>query len=273
MVSIYSGCLNEIALYIGNIASPYAQFRVVGALASVGTKSYLQEDTVKAASDTSSTRIERPDPNLTLNGVIKVLAATSAIERENILRDFKFPDPEGKAQSHYYQPARDLIRRYHESGNDLTVFQEGLRVLEASYAGTTYHGQLKIENNIRVVRAYQGYFGKRKFEPLTHQPVSLTVEGVLLSLRPDMLAKEKSRLCVLRYAFGKDGASTGEMRYSPQMLHFYARQAKLDVANSDCQLLVVADGTSKRCTGVMSRFEARLRGEMRVVKALWPMIE
>ena len=218
-------------------------------------------------------RIERPEPTLTLNGGVKILAAKSAAEREKIIRDYKFPDPEGKAQGSYYQPVRDLIRRYHEIGNEPRVIQDGLRALEATCSGASTAKLAKLENNIRAIRAYYGQFGTRCFAPLTHRQVIAVVEGVSLSLRPDMLAKEKQRLRVLRYNFRQDGADADEVKFSLNFLHFYAKAAGIPVSNPDCQLLVVADGTCKPCTGLMSAFEARLRAAMREVNALWPLIK
>jgi hypothetical protein len=217
-------------------------------------------------------RVQKPDPTLTLNGVIKIMAAKSAADREKIIRDYKFPEPEGKAQGTYYQPARDLIRRYHDAANDPGVVQSGLRSLEAARDGASTAKLAKLDHNIRAIRAYNGQFSNRRFEPLIHRPVTVVVEGVSLSLRPDMLAKEKRSIRALRYAFGKDGADVAEVRVSLNLLHFYARAAGIPVSNPDCQLLIVADGTCKQCTGMMSAFEARLRAAMREVNALWPLI-
>lgn len=218
-------------------------------------------------------QIERPEAKLSLNGVVKIMATNSAIERENILRDYKYPDPEGKAQGNYYQPARDLIRRYHEKGNDRLVIEEGLRALESTCFGASPAKLAKLEHNIRAIRAYKGQFGDRRFEPFGHQPVTVEVEKVSVFLRPDMLAKERQRMRFLRYAFGKDGADAAEVKFSLNLLHFYAKAAGLPVSNADCQLLIVADGTCKQCTGLMSSFEARLRAAMREVSVLWPVIE
>ena len=90
---------------------------------------------------------------LTTNGVIKYLATTDAAQREKILRDYKYPDPEGDAQGMYYQPARDAIRKYHQHGNDRTVFEEAITTLENMYgAGEDREQPARSPRVFRTVR-------------------------------------------------------------------------------------------------------------------------
>ena len=211
----------------------------------------------------------RPDPYLSLNGVVKVMSASSARERETLIHDYKYPDPEGKAQGNYYGIARDAIRKYHEAHNDCSVMDGCIEALQSLYKGANGAKTSKLDNNIRAARSYMIHFGAKKYAPEDAARVVIDYEGVSLGLHPDFLATEGKRKRVMRYAFSQKGATDDEIQFSLQMLAFYARTAGIEVQNSDCQLLIVADGTAKTLSGVSTRFEPRLKSAMREVRRIW----
>jgi hypothetical protein len=57
---------------------------------------------------------------LTAKGLAKYMTSGAASQRK-ILRDYKFPDPEGAVQAKYYAEARRVIEQYHTAGNDASV--------------------------------------------------------------------------------------------------------------------------------------------------------
>lgn len=211
----------------------------------------------------------RSQPYLSLNGFIRYWASTSAAQRERVLRDFKYPDPEGEAQAIYYKPALDAIKSYHANGNDPTVLQRRLEVLEKQLPADSAQKTVKLEHNIRVIRAYRGQFGTRSFSPVDGEPVEFSEEGVAIRLAPDLVATERGRTRLIRFAFGKDGATEAERRVSTQMLRLYGEEAGFEIGGSDCQLLVVADGEVYQSTGSGPAFRAKLRSTLREVRRIW----
>ncbi len=216
----------------------------------------------------SNTQV-RQDPYLTLNGIVKVLSTSSAKDRETLIRDYKYPNPEGKAQGNYYGIARDTIRKYHAASNDCGVVDSCIDSIQLLYKGANASSASKLDNNIRATRAYVNHFGGKKFVPLDIPKVVVEYEGVSLSMRPDYLATEGKRTRIVRYAFSQKGATDKEITFSLQLIAFYARLAGIEVQNNDCQLLIVADGTVKTLSGVSTRFEPTLKSAMREVRRHW----
>jgi len=214
----------------------------------------------------------RETPYLTLNGVVRYMASATAKQREDVLRDYKRPDPEGKARGIYYQPARDAIRAFHAAGNDPSIIQAVVSEFEERLPSLTNSGYAKVENNIRVLRAYPAAFGRRLFRPLAWSPATITCEGVEIALRPDLLAREGKRTRAIRFAFGKDAIREQEVVCSVQLLLRWAEAAGIVSGPADCLLLSVADGTSVAASGLRRSFDATLRSAMREVARQWPAI-
>lgn len=211
----------------------------------------------------------RVTPYLTFNGVVKLMSASSAKDREKLLSDYKYPEPEGNAQGTYYGAARDGIRKYHAANNDRSVTDAILKSLESLYSGANWAKTAKLDNNIRALTSYLGNFGNRKFVPLDGERLLIDCEGVTLNLHPDFVATEGKRTRIVRYAFSQKGVTDDEIRFSLQLLSFYARNVGLEVQNADCQLLIVSDGSVRTLTGVSTRFEPNLKSAMREVRRNW----
>jgi len=145
----------------------------------------------------------RQEPYLTLNAVVKIMAASSAKDREALIYDFKYPDPEGKAQAYYYGIARGTIHDYHAAGNDRCVVTTKLDSLLHLYKGANAAKIAKLDNNIRVIQSYMSHFGNRKFCPEDAPQIVVEYEGVSLSMHADFLATEGKDKRIIRYAFSQ----------------------------------------------------------------------
>src|SRR5690349_15587313 len=142
---------------------------------------------------------ERRDPFINLSGLAKYMSATDAAQRSRILESYKYPEPEGYAQADFYGPARDGIRAYHVAGNDPTVLDERRDKLESLLPSASAAEALKIEHNVRVLRGYHQPFGALRLTPIQYEAAALSVEGVAMNLRPDLLAVEKRQTKVIRF--------------------------------------------------------------------------
>jgi len=212
----------------------------------------------------------REAPYLSLSGAVKYITASSAVQRERILSEFKHPEPDGKAMRAYYSPARDAIRRYHNSGNDLSVLKKDLDALERLELGaSTEQAASKLANNVRALKGYSRHFGNKSFRPIKLDTPTVSCEGVELSLHPDMDATEGSHKRLIKYDFSKEAMSRDELNATLYLLYFLAKQMELDIAPSDCMVLSVSDGVVHKMQGTLSSYGPKLKAAMREVKRSW----
>lgn len=212
-------------------------------------------------------------PRLTMTGIAKYMASSDAAKREKLLYDYKFPDPEGKAQADYYNYAKGSIRDYHHSANALTVLDVAMSDMQRKMLGASQQAQAKLENNYRVVTSYRSHFGDRRYKPCEHQPLEVLFEGVQLRLRPHLIATENKKTRVIQYAYGKDGATDMELLYSKQLLFFYAQQLGIEIRPCDCLLLEIATGKIYPASPASRSFVPKLKATMREVQRAWAVLE
>jgi hypothetical protein len=209
-----------------------------------------------------------------MKGAIKYLASSEAIERERILRDYKYPDTSGP--SDYYNWSHDAIRAYHKAGNDIDILRQAMLNIESKMQGANQQAAAKLEHNRRVLDSYQSYFRDRVLAPLEHEPKLVDCEGVLLNLRPDLVAREGKVTRIIQFVSGERPVTDAQERamakhigYAKQFLLFYANQAGLKVRPADCQVFVIATGEFHAASGAAKTFEAKLKSAMREARRTW----
>ena len=89
---------------------------------------------------------------LTAKGLANYMTSGDARKRK-ILRDYKFPDPEGAVQAKYYAEARRIIEQYHRTGNDPSRLASNVAQLQAKANRASPKQQDRIKNNIRAVES------------------------------------------------------------------------------------------------------------------------
>ncbi len=211
----------------------------------------------------------RETPFLTMNGLVKYLAAPDGGRREKVLQDFKFPNKGGGGAANYYGIARAAIREYHNSKNDSDVLMQAMDRCSTLIQTTSPEKSNKLYENMRVLKTYLAAFGHLQFRPCPQEAANVKSEGVELNLRPDMVVMEGKRTRLIRFCFRKEGATATEIKYTGQLLMLYAKHAGLDIKPSDCILLVAADGTLHSASGAMRSFDGRMRGTLREIRRLW----
>ena len=53
---------------------------------------------------------------MSARGLVRFMTSSPAAQRK-VLRDYKYPEPEGVAQASYYRDVMDVIERYHGNGS------------------------------------------------------------------------------------------------------------------------------------------------------------
>lgn len=137
---------------------------------------------------------------ISVKGLAKFMTSSPANQRK-ILRDFKYPDPEGSAQAIYYREARDFISAYHKNSHPNQWLQE--KADQLLYLGKQSSGQSKtrLTNNARGILSYSEHFGSKKFEPLGDLTLFLSFRGVRVTVRPDLHINEKGKEKIIKLEF------------------------------------------------------------------------
>src|SRR5690348_11526175 len=129
---------------------------------------------------------------ITAKGLAKYMTSGDARKR-TILRDYKFPDPEGAVQAKYYAEARRIIEQYHSGDNDPSIIVSAVDELNAKAAREHGRKHDRLRNNIRALESYLSNFGKRKLTMLPTPDVRFTHGQVVVSAYPDLYVKDGDR--------------------------------------------------------------------------------
>jgi hypothetical protein len=127
---------------------------------------------------------------ISVKGLAKFITATEQGKRK-VLRDFKYPDPEGAAQAMYYREARDLIEAHHRNGYPSPWLQD--RATTLTQLAQTMSGQsvVRLRHNARALREYAALWGNKTFEVLDELRLSLRYGNVRISVVPDLHVRER----------------------------------------------------------------------------------
>jgi hypothetical protein len=140
---------------------------------------------------------------LTAKGLAKFMSSGAASQRK-ILRDYKFPDPEGAVQTKYYSEARQVIERYHTSGNDAAVIVAAVDQLRTKAAREGGRKEDRLKNNIRALESYLRNFGKEGLVVLPSPSLKYTHGQVLVSAYPDLYVRAGTHHRLIKLDMGKE---------------------------------------------------------------------
>jgi hypothetical protein len=101
---------------------------------------------------------------ITLKGLANFMAAAPAKQRK-ILRDFKYPKPEGVAQAKYYGPARQTISAYHRHDHlHEWLEQQAHQLLSLATDVPTEAVATKLRSNARAIAVCEDSWSRKKVE-------------------------------------------------------------------------------------------------------------
>lgn len=207
---------------------------------------------------------------ITAKGLAKFMTASHAAQRK-ILRDFKFPKPEGSAQAMYYSEALHCIRRYHQSGNDEDVIirtADRLRA-EAQSAGSATATRLR--HNLAVLLKYWKHFGTRNFTLLDVPTLALTYGEVRVKASPDLCVREEERR-LLKFDFGTKPPADQLIKAMLQIIYEAASAAGNAVTAKNVRYLDVRRGKEYPGAKTRSRLAREIEAACANIEALWPSI-
>jgi hypothetical protein len=208
---------------------------------------------------------------LTCRGAESQLLSGAASQRK-ILRDYKFPDPEGAVQAKYYAEARRVIEQYHTAGNDASVIARAVDQLHTKATREGGKKEDRLRNNIRALESYLRNFGKRNLSVLPTPDLQYTHGQVLVSAYPDLYVKDGGRHKIIKLDMGKENQKPLSIKIILQLTFAAAQRENLPVAPTDVIYVEVEHGVqhsgAKRGLRVMRDIDAACQ----TIEDIWPRL-
>lgn len=208
---------------------------------------------------------------ITAKGLAKFMTSGS-IGQRNVLRNFKFPDPEGGVQAAYYSEARRTIKDFHESGNNpANIVAEVKRLSDKAYLANP-KGRVRIEHNIRALRQYLKIFGDAKFKVIPNSPLEFVYRGVSIGATPDFCAKYEGKRKLIKLDLGNRPANLTVVKVILQVMFEAARGTFTNLEPKDVLYLDVPGEKIRTTVRKGSRLTKEIEAACENIEALWPSI-
>ncbi|HWN80833.1 MAG TPA: hypothetical protein VNM87_01940 [Candidatus Udaeobacter sp.] len=204
----------------------------------------------------------------------KVLAEfmTSDPSRQRkTLRDAKYPESdEASVRVIYYREARETIVAFHRSKSPGLLLRqadnlEGLGRLNGGRSGT------RLRHNARALRAYEANFSQQSIELLENLRLNLVINGVRISVVPDLHYRFRSRVYLAKLEFSAEPPDEATLRIISQLM-FEASRTRPDLSNASILVLDVARGQEMRGARAGSRIVGNIEAACANIMAIWPTI-
>lgn len=205
---------------------------------------------------------------ISLKGLAKFMTGSAASQRK-VLRDFKYPDPEGRAQATYYREARDFIFAYHKNGHPRQWLEEMGRNLGSMAALSSGQTQSRYRHNARALHNYAEHFGNRVFEVLPSVSLNLSYDGVIVTVFPDLHVREKGAEKIIKLEFGKDAPDDRVVRIISQAMFEAQAEQGLGLSSSAVLVFDVPRGQVRHGARIGSRMRSDIEAACTNIAAIW----
>ena len=205
---------------------------------------------------------------ITMKGLAKYITAGESNKRK-ILRDFKFPDPEGSAQAIYYREARDIIEAYHRNNNKqdwLVRMADQLKILSVSSIGTS---KTRYSNNARAIIQYAQYFSNKKYIVLQDFKDKLIIDNIQISVTPDLRVQEGNVIKLIKLEFAKEQLNREIPKIICQLMFETACKANLQLKGSQILFIDVPRGIIYKDARTRARMKTNIDAACKNIDAIW----
>lgn len=212
---------------------------------------------------------------LTAKGLAKYIVADPAAQRK-VLRDYKWPDPEGQAQAQYYREALATIRRVHASPllskTELTAAANAL-LARASTAGGP--SATRLRNNARALAEYEAMCNPQMLMSRRSSTPRLTIEGVIIRVVPDLRLHRDKGDVFQKFDFSagpSDGKTKRINAIVAQLLFAGLHRDDASIRPTQIEVVHVATGTVVKAAPKRARITADVEAACAAINLLWPTI-
>lgn len=243
--------------------------------------------------------VMKEDPELTANQLAAYLRA-SAQRQETILRSAKYQTYDTTAKRIRYKSARTAIARCLASNrSDLKpVFEEKAKItrfLENVESAKEHASDFKINDAKLTIEALDAFvgslnalpFSQFRFELGQHRPPKIDIEGVAISVRPDLVVlghnrEHEPRAGGLLMYFSKsvDESRLGERKEfgvtASTLVYRYAEEHLANKAPGDRRLCFSLDVFAQRAHAAPNSYkrrEANIEAACRSISRQWTLID
>lgn len=209
---------------------------------------------------------------LTVKGLAKFMSG-NATQQRKALKDYKFPDPEGKAQRDYYRDVRNAVVTFLRTKKPIAWLHNRADNLALEARSADEKRAARLKNNSRAIRQYAANFAPISFVyEGKHPSLYVTFGRVRISCSPDLIIKYRGRTKIVKLEFGKDVMDDANAKIMTQAM-FEALNASGSAASStDVWVLEVASGKTLKGARVGSRRRTEIKDACKNIESLWPTI-
>lgn len=198
---------------------------------------------------------------------------SSAVAQRKVLRDYKFPDPEGKAQASYYRDARTAITRFHRGDIDLAGLGSYAASLSTAAASAPKPQiSARLTNNARALTRYSQRFGNVIYDVLPELRLVLQVGDVQVNVTPDLNVRQGGKQQLIRLDFSDQRPENEVIKIVSQAMFEAAIDHGLLLSTSQVVYLDIARGTAHKLARVGARTRANIQAACMNIQAIWPSI-
>jgi len=208
---------------------------------------------------------------ISVKGLAKFMTS-SAVTQRKILRDYKYPDPEGKAQAIYYRESRDFITAFHKNGSDSNWLIERADNLAKLSRVVDGHTKTRLSHNARALREYSNHFGHKKFEILQNMKLELLFSDVIISIYPDLHIREKGQEKIVKLEFSSEQPNPQVIKIVSQAMFEAVSNSGLNLPSRNVLYIDVPRGTSHKGARVGARMRKEIEAACENIKAIWDSI-
>jgi hypothetical protein len=208
---------------------------------------------------------------ISLKGLAKFITATEQGKRK-VLRDFKYPDPEGAVQAIYYREARDLIEAHHRNRYPAVWLMERAAALNALAQTMTGQSVTRLRNNARALREYSTFWGGKSFDVLDELRLDLRYGVVRVSVVPDLHIRENESERVVKFDFASKEPDDRIPGIISQAMFEAVSTSGMRIPASGVLYVDVARRRAVRGARRGSRMAGEIRAACENIEAIWDRI-
>jgi len=207
---------------------------------------------------------------LSTRGVVRFALSGPAAQRK-ILRDYKFPDPEGAAQARYYRDTFRVIGDYHRYRHDTAWLDERADALEVMARNAGGAIRSRLHSNAAAIREYQALLPAGHYALLAPARLALSAHGVRVRVSPELHVLDGNREMLIVLLPG-DKVTEEEARLHAQIVCEAADQVGLGISPRNVVALTLRSAQQFSATSHRVRVRRDLDAALQNVSALWPSI-
>lgn len=206
-----------------------------------------------------------------IKGLAKFMGGSPAQQRK-VLKDHKYPDPEGHAQATYYREAGDAIRAFHRYGRGVPWLAQQATDLEALSLGSMGQTKVRLGHNSRALDAYARHFGHKVFTILPVPKLGVSYSGVHINVLPDLHVEENGAEKIIRLEFLKEEPDPSLIRVTSQLLFEAQSAAGMGLSSSSVLYFDVQRGKVHKGARAGAHTLREVEAACKNIAALWDSI-